>query len=210
MGTPEIHFDKICKLQFPNHILYGRGMVDINEHLPTLKEYSSKCEVVTEMGTRFAISTLALILGKPKKVKSIDLNYHFFKPYENETNEFAKNCNCDFEFILGDVLSIEIDETDLLFIDTLHTYNQLSKELDKHEIKVKKWIILHDTVTFGYTDEDFYQNGQISPKISNEKVIKRGLYTAMMDFLDRNKNWVIKEHYTNNNGLTVLERVNQI
>ena len=95
----------------------------------------------------------------------------------------------------------------MLFIDTLHTYNQLSKELRRHEKNVNKWIILHDTITFGQRDEDFYQNGAISDEITGEKVEKRGLYTALTDFLDENKNWKIKEHFTNNNGLTIIERV---
>ena len=101
---------------------------------------------------------------------------------------------------------MDIDKTDMLFIDTLHTYNQLSKELRKHEGSVNKWIILHDTITFGQVDEGFYQNGEISDEISNQVVSKRGLYTALIDFLEENKNWKIKEHFTNNNGLTVIER----
>ena len=72
---------------------------------------------------------------------------------------------------------------------------------------VNKWIILHDTITFGERDEDFYRNGKINEEVSKQEVTKRGLYTALIDFLEENKNWVIKDHYTNNNGLTVIERV---
>ena len=205
--SSEIFFDKLLKLEFPHQVLYGRGVVDINEHLNTLKEYSSKCNIVTEMGTRFGISVLSLLMGKPKKVISIDCNPHFFEPYFGETKKFADECQTEFEFIVADVLDMEISQTDLLFIDTLHTYNQLSKELRIHERKVNKWIILHDTVTFGSVDEDFYQNGIINESIRNEKKTKTGLYTAMIDFLEENKNWRIKEHFTNNNGLTILERV---
>jgi len=197
-------FKNFCNLNYPEHIIYPRGIVDINEHLPKLKEYASKCEHVTEMGTRFAVSTVGFIIGKPKKFVSIDLNYHFFKPFESEINSFAKECNVDFKFIEGDVLKMDIEQTDLLFIDTLHTYNQLSKELRRHEKNVNKWIILHDTITFGDRDEDFYMNGMISNEISNQEISKKGLYTALTDFLEENKNWFIKEHFTNNNGLTIL------
>jgi hypothetical protein len=37
--------------------------------------------------------------------------------------------------------------------------------------------------------------------------INRGLWPAVEEFLRDNKNWVIKERYTNNNGLTILEKV---
>jgi hypothetical protein len=53
----------------------------------------------------------------------------------------------------------------------------------------------------------FYQNGAISDEIASDKIEKRGLYTALMDFLDENKNWKVKEHFTNNNGLTIIERI---
>lgn len=203
----EEFFNKLCNLQFDHNTLYSRGVIDINEHLPTLRKYTSNCDHVTEMGTRFAISTIALLIAKPKKVVSIDMNYHFFKPFENEIRNFASQCNTEFQFIEADVLKIDIEKTDMLFIDTLHTYNQLSKELRKHEKNVNKWIILHDTITFGQVDELFYQNGKISDEISNQEVNKRGLYNALIDFLYENKNWKIKEHFTNNNGLTIIERI---
>ena len=200
-------FKKICNKEFPENIVYGRGIIDINEHLTKLRELASHCDHVTEMGTRFAISTYAFLIASPKKLVSIDLNYHFFKPYEDEIIMFSKECNTDFEFIEADVLKIDIEKTDMLFIDTLHTYNQLSKELRKHEKNVTKWIVLHDTETFGYVDEDFYMNGLVSDEVKNQFITKRGLYTALIDFLEENKNWKIKEHYTNNNGLTIIERI---
>ncbi len=203
----EEFFNRLCNLKFDHSTLYSRGIVDINEHLITLREYASKCDHVTEMGTRFAISTFALLIANPKKVVSIDINYHFFKPYESEIIDFAKKCGTEFEFIEADVLKLDIQKTDMLFIDTLHTYNQLSKELRKHEKNVNKWIVLHDTITFGQRDEDFYKNGVISNEIIDDEVEKRGLYTALTDFLEENKNWKVKEHFTNNNGLTIIERV---
>ena len=142
----EIFYEKLCRLDFPTNINFSRGIVDINEHLPTLREYSSKCDHVTEMGTRFAVSTHALLIGKPKKVVAIDLNKDFYLPYENDVNQFAKDCGVEYQFIEGDVLKIDIEQTDMLFIDTLHTYNQLTKELHKHEKNVNKWILLHDTI----------------------------------------------------------------
>lgn len=207
--TTESFYNRLCNLDFERELTFSRGIVDINEHLPTLRRYASECEHVTEMGTRFAVSTHALIIGKPKKVVAIDLNRHFYQPYEKDVVSFAEVCGVKYEFIEGDVLDMDIEQTDMLFIDTLHTYNQLSKELRKHESSVNKWIILHDTITFGQIDEDFYLNGKINEKISKQIVTKRGIYTALIDFLKENNNWIIKEHFTNNNGLTIIERINK-
>jgi hypothetical protein len=36
---------------------------------------------------------------------------------------------------------------------------------------------------------------------------KQGLIPAIEEFLNENKEWYIYRQYTNNNGLTVLERI---
>jgi len=202
-----LFFERLVNLEFPHEQLYSFGIVDVNEHLNTLKRYSSKCDHVTEMGTRKAISTIALLVGSPKKVVSIDLNYHFFKPVENDIITISKECGSDFQFIEADVLKIDIEETDFLFIDTFHTYHQLISELRRHEKNVRKWIALHDTVTFGLRDEEVYQNGKISTDVKVHNKEKVGIYNALLDFLEENKNWKIKEHYSNNNGLTIIEKI---
>jgi hypothetical protein len=40
-----------------------------------------------------------------------------------------------------------------------------------------------------------------------EEEIRKGLWPAVEEFLVDHPEWVLKERYTNNNGLTVLERV---
>jgi hypothetical protein len=51
-------------------------------------------------------------------------------------------------FNIGNTLEVDIDETDMLFIDTLHNGDQLEKELERSASKVKKFIAFHDTTTF--------------------------------------------------------------
>ena len=77
--------------------------------------------------------------------------------------------------------------------DTLHKYQQLKKELKLHGNKSKKYIAFHDTHTFGLKDE--VGNG------------KKGLMTAIIEFMAANTHWVFHIHKTNNNGLTVLKRL---
>ena len=165
---------------------------DINEHLPTLKKYAEECDHITEMGVRWVVSTFAFMMGKPKKLISIDIDpveKHGIQTIDLIT--LAKTAGVEFEFVLGDTTEIEIEETDFLFIDTLHTYTQLKKELALHPSKVKKYIGFHDTTTFAQVGE--YK--------------EVGLWPAIEEFLNSNPEWVIAEKFENNNGLTILKRI---
>jgi hypothetical protein len=88
------------------------------------------------------------------------------------------------------VLAIEIDETDLLFIDTKHTAAQLYGELQRHAARVRRWIALHDTETFGERGED---GGP-------------GLLSALQRFLREQPEWTVTYHSATNNGFTVISR----
>jgi len=177
---------------------------DINEHLPTLKKYAEECEHVTEMGVRWIVSTYAFLAAKPKKMFSIDIQHPSKWGASIELAEqYARDINCQYKFWLTNNLEIEIDETDLLFIDTWHSYKQLSAELTLHASKVKKYIILHDTVLFGNQDElnsydkfGWYNGSE-----------KKGLIPAINEFLEEHKEWNVHETYINNNGLTILKRI---
>lgn len=172
---------------------------DINEHLPTIKKYAEECEHITEMGVRYVVSTWALLASKPKKIISYDiltgLDMNIFKKNINDLSENAKLFGVDFLFINEDVLNVDIEPTDLLLIDTYHEYNQLKKELELHAPKVKKYLIFHDTTTFGEFGETF--------KEPNTK----GIWPAIEEFLEKNTDWEIKEKFVNNNGLTILKKL---
>lgn len=191
--TPGLHYQKMCEI--PS---------DIYEHLPVIKKYSEECETVTEMGVRCACSTWAFIEAKPKKLTCIDIYYDFFKPSERFVRKMCDNYNIEFNWITGDSLNIEIEKTDLLFIDTLHTYNQLKSELKLHHQNVNKYIILHDTATFADVDEGIYDHA--SESVKKQTVSKVGLMTAVNEFLQENSEWSIREVFTNNNGLTILSK----
>ena len=163
---------------------------DINEHLPTLSKYASQSQVVVELGTRHAVSTIALLHGLSK---SASLHaYDIVRQSEVSFCEsLAKENGLNFTFTQADDLKIEIPKCDFLFIDTLHNYDQLRQELALHSDNVSKWIALHDTESFGSKDE--VGNGA-------------GLNKAVKEFVARGA-WRVKEVHRNNNGLTILERV---
>jgi len=185
---------------------------DINEHLPTLRRLAEKCDTLTEMGVRWACASYGLFAAKPKKMRSYDLNQVSHFGGNQQLFDRCSEAVQDYAFIAGNTLLEEIDETDMLFIDTLHSYRQLSTELKLHSEKVKKWIVLHDTVSFAHHDE-----GEVRVDLLNESAKsvvesfsseKKGLVPAVQDFVaNSGGTWRVKETWENNNGLTVLERV---
>ena len=176
---------------------------DINEHLPTLKQYAEQCSHVTEMGVRWIVSTYAFLAAQPKKLVSIDMQHPSTWGADlNEVEYHAQSVNCNYKFWLTNNLDIKIEKTDLLFIDTWHSYKQLKAELELHSPQVKKYIILHDTVLYGNQDE---LNSYDAFGWVNEHD-KKGLLPALEEFLESNPKWKIHEVFTNNNGLTILKK----
>ena len=174
-----------------NFYYYRSLETDINEHFDTIKRYAEDCDHIIEVGVRGVNSTWAFLYGNPKNMLSIDK----FDPIEWDVDvkivkQIAKDNGIEWDFIQGDILEIEIPETDLLFIDTLHNYPQLSNELKLHGNKAKKYIVMHDTET-----------NKIVGDFGGE-----GLQKAIDEFLLENKHWAVKEVFTNNNGLTILKR----
>jgi hypothetical protein len=184
---------------------YNNKSLDIYEHLPTLKEYSQKYNHITEMGTRWGSSTLAFLMGCPEKLVSYDI---ISTPEVENIINLCDSSKYNFQFLIGDTLEIEIEDTDILFIDTLHTYNQLKKELNKHCSKVRNHIILHDTVSFRWVDEEIYSHA--SEILKNSKKIKSGLFNAVKDFIFENPDWYIEKEYKNNNGLMILSKTTNL
>jgi hypothetical protein len=162
---------------------------DIYKHLPKLRECAEKCEHVTEMGFRWGCSTYALLVAKPKKLISYDIVYD---PDVENVKAMADGNGLSFEFINKDVLSVEIEETDLLFIDTFHTTRQCTSELNLHSGKVKKYLIFHDVNLFWTIGEDGNPEG--------------GLKYAIEPFMESHPEWKEVYRTQENNGLLILER----
>lgn len=175
---------------------------DINEHLPLLRELARECEHVTEFGVRDGNSTIALLAGQPSKLVSWDVD-----PRAIVCSRSAEVFNIligeepnrtIWEPRVGSTLEIRTEPTDMLFIDTFHTGAQLWAELKRHvdpvEMPVKKFLVFHDTETFGMVGED-----GVSPAL-------RG---AIRHF---QKNWAFPQwevlhDFKHNNGLVVLKAV---
>lgn len=185
---------------------------DINEHLPTLKNLAKQCSSVTEIGVRSMVATWALLYGlttsESQNVSYVGIDLDL-PPLDNFSlaNHLAEANGISFTFWQANDMTIDIAPTDLLFIDSLHTYCHLTYELEKFSSKALKFIALHDTSSpWGNRDEDIYY-GNYSEYPTNIDRFKRGLWPAVEDFLKRHPEWKLQKRYFNNHGFTVLERV---
>lgn len=159
---------------------------DIFEHLPLFNILAKTCTHVTEFGVRWGTSSTAW-LNNNVRLRAYDI-----KAFPEAVTLFdkAQQLGKDAELIIADTGTMEdIEPTDLLFIDSLHTAEHILKEL-RFAHRVRKYLVFHDTVTFGDVGEDG------SP----------GVMHAVQAFLSANTDWVILENRTNCNGIMVLTR----
>jgi hypothetical protein len=170
--------------------------LDIGEHLKTLRGLAFWCKHVTEFGVRAGCSTAALLAGLADSVDDGGgkLMSYDIQPFirQEEFEQAARAEGVEFCFYQRDDLAITIEPTDLLFIDTVHTYRQLDAELRKHEEWVKRWIVLHDTYTDDYKD---------SPGSSG-----KDMWIAVLKLCAKG-HWRIQDDDARQFGLTILGRV---
>jgi hypothetical protein len=140
------------------------------------------CESYTEFGVMQGATLAAAMLTNIKSIRAYDIN---LKTYEHAARHFeiyASQNDIDFTITTASTLDIDIDITDLLYIDTFHSYPQLSAELKKHHNNVQKYIVCHDT--------------HAKPRLA----------VAIAEFIEENKNWEILTENKLSVGYTVLER----
>ena len=162
---------------------------DINEHLAYLNRLASTVGHVTEFGTRSGCSTSAFLQARPKRLVCYDLER---KGEVSALEQIAADAAIDFEFRERDVRTVEIEPTDLLFIDTWHVEEQMREELCRHAHKARAYLVMHDTETFGHNGE--------SPG-------HRGVWYAISEYMQTHPEWRLLQHIPHNNGLTVFARV---
>ena len=155
---------------------------DICEHFSTIIKYGRQCDHITEFGVRWIVSTWGWLYSKPKKLICYDIeNPSNWGEDITDVYDTSKKIDVDFSFFQENTLNVEIEETDLLFIDTEHTYEQLSSELKLHGNKSKKFLAFHDTTLYP-------------------------LRKAIEEFIKENEHWLIIEDHQNNNRFMILKR----
>lgn len=192
--------------------LHSHTPSDIYEHLPLLRQLSRECSSVVEIGLRSMVSTWGVLQGlaeSPAKTKSY-MGIDLYSPDLGKlgmAKKLAEGNQINFNFVEENSMHAEIKSTDLLFIDSLHTYAHLTYELERYAGNVKKYIAMHDTsAPWGDTDDsEYYGNYSEYPKAIDKT--KRGLWPAVVDFLSRHPEWKLEARHENNHGFTILKRV---
>lgn len=144
---------------------------DINEHLPLLRALAKDCEKVIEFGTRWGRgSTVAFLAAQPKQFITWDLDPEMTL-HQRLLDLSRIQGGTFFQPRVGNTLDIPVERCDLLFLDSLHTKDQLLGELVRHadpgstpersptSRPVRKYLVFHDTVTFGRIGEDGKEPG---------------------------------------------------
>ena len=114
---------------------------DMPSRMDWLVEKFSGLDTITEFGHYQGCSTAAWLKCKPKNLITIDIGLHLD---QKEYQKIAEENGISFQCIIASSVEIDIEPTDLLFIDTMHTKEHTYLELKKNSNKVKKYLAFHD------------------------------------------------------------------
>lgn len=166
---------------------------DMYKHLPIISKVVEDCKHITEFG-----------LGKGESTKAFlrhDVEIHTYEidpmPESVKFIEQAKAAGKNITLHIGDTRAVEIEETDLLFLDSYHSCDQVKKELELHAAKVRKYIMFHDTTLYGFVGQGYKPESDY---------YELGVWPAIQEFLDTHIQWQIVHHVEENNGFTVLQK----
>ena len=160
---------------------------DMHEHLPWISQMTSECKHATELGVGYAQSTRGF-LRHDIEMHSYDINVY---PETREFFDAAVKGGRRVTLHVQDTRTAVIDPTDIMLVDSYHSYEQVKIELQRHANKVKKYIFFHDTTLFG----DRGQGGEL------------GVWPAVQEFLQTHPEWQLVERRTNCNGMTLIKRI---
>lgn len=171
---------------------------DIYQHIPRLYDLALICTAsrdgghITELG--WGNSTFAFLRAKPKYLCSYDLfdSHSIPNVFPVIQAQLAEEDSI-FKYEKSSIDQLEIEETDLLFIDIVHTYDNFVKVLYKYGHIARYFIVIHDVITYGADGE-----------LPNTK----GIWPAICEYIRDNPQWKLSGFWINNNGLIILTNFN--
>ena len=181
---------------------------EINEHLVTLRDIGKEIDTVLEFGTGLlARSAVSWIAARVARLETWDI-----KPLgalvEKRLRDMARMSHTRLLIQKGSTDEVFVDrDHDLLFTNGRHRGKTLASELANNHQHIRRYIIIHDVVTFGWNAKSRIPNVMIRD-FQNVKIptADDGLLPAIFGFLSEHPEWKIRRCYTNNNGLLILER----
>lgn len=173
----------------------------ISAHLPRLRSLAQGLDVAVEFGVKRGASSSALLLGA-----ALVVSYDIAETAE--ARELERVAGPRWHYLLEDSRRAGVPAADLLFIDSQHDFAQCRAELQAHADNVGRYLVFHDTITFGSFgargesgDHAWqYKRGESCPADA------LGIRPAIDELMIRDPSWHIAAHYTDSHGLLVLER----
>jgi hypothetical protein len=165
---------------------------DFHEHVPTLHDLAAKCAHVTELSTWFKPADVALAHGLGTRAETLFVSV--CRNQKPQWRALTRHLGERFTGTVAEPNTAEIDETDLLFVDTEHRADVLFPILERTHARVRKYITVHCTETFGE---------------SGDHPDTPGVLHALRTFGLRHPEWTVLRHDRNNHGLLVLSRLEE-
>lgn len=166
-----------------------KARTPMSHHLPALRLLAAQCKNAVELGVNRGGSTTALLLGCGD-VTSYDL------VQTRAGRQLATIAGDSWRYRIEDSRTAVPQACDLLFIDSLHTFDQVRDELNRHGDYVRRMIAFHDTVTFGSVGSD----GNTGKHA--EGVL--GIRPAIDLFMASRPAWRIVSHDVESHGFLVI------
>lgn len=178
-----------------------RSGLAIAPHLPRLRALASGFDLAVEFGVKGGSSSAALLLGARRVI-----SYDLVETAQARALERAAGGRWDYR--IQDSRLAPPEPCDLLFIDSLHTYAQCRAELERHADAVGRYLVFHDTLTFGSIGADG-ETGRHSWTYTPQASVPRehlGIRPAIDELMARDSSWRVAAVYHDSHGLLVLER----
>jgi predicted O-methyltransferase YrrM len=172
------------------------------KHLPYLRKLALGCQDIIELGVNRGASSLALSYCQGTLTS-----------YEYEPNKYTRKIKRligpAWKLRLQDTRTVMPDEVpvhDLLFVDSLHTYEQVVKELKIFAPKTRRFIVFHDTITFAIKGADGETGRRLESSEDDFEPKTHGIRMAIDEFMIEHPEWRIIRHAGFGHGLLTLEK----
>ena len=173
-------------------------------HINVLFQLAFGQESVTELGTGMGVSTAAFVAARPRVLSC----YDFQRTSAIDEIQISSGPT-EFRFFEQNTLESTIEPTDVLLIDSTHTYDQVKRELKLHAKQVRKYIIFHDIGPFGIVAWTSWSENDGKPVIWTENgtpCTVKGIRPAIYEFLRHEPDWYIVDERIFCSGLMIIGR----
>lgn len=184
---------------------------DIEEHLPTIRKFvrEKKPKIIVELGVRKGETTKAIVSEAYHyggKIYSCDID---------DCSKVSKYYNWEFinfcSLITAHKLKKLIGKVDLLFVDTMDTFEQVTQDLNSWEkfVKKKGTIMIHDTnLSLIYERKNGTMGVANNTHRGAARAIEKYFKIKMVETEDFEKNYknIKIQHYSTSCGFTIITK----